>query len=709
MSITELSPVTALDGCGKKRAGLLHSLGIDTVGELVRHFPRSYQNRGDIKQICADEAGSIGAFVLTIASQPYTARLRGGKTLTKCRAIDGYQSCTLLFFNRNYLNDILHIGETFRFWGKLTHSKNGYELTPSIIEKITERVPLPNFVPIYPLTKGLTQEFLRKLILSALNELEKNKQEDFLSFEIREKLGVCTLSVAFRYVHAPNAEEDIQKGKNRFIREEIFLFACSVSLFKNERTLFSSKPFDYEKCKLYDFNALLPFALTKAQARVISEIRKDLVGKYPMARLVSGDVGSGKTVCAMAATYMAVKNGYQCAVMAPTEILAMQHFYDFTELFSRLGIECEYLTGSVSAARKRKTLERLKSGELKLVIGTHALISDKVEFENLGLVITDEQHRFGVMQRARLQIKGEAPHTLVMSATPIPRSLALILLGDLNISAVDEMPPGRQIVDTFVVNEKYRKRIYAFIERQVKSGHQVYIVCPSVEKQEDEETAQQYETLSFFEKTLEDMPKMKSAIDYAATLQNKVFPQFKVAFLHGKMKSGEKNTIMSEFVDGNIDILVSTTVIEVGVNVPNATLMIVENAERFGLSQLHQLRGRVGRGSEKSYCILVSDATGENAKKRLEVMKNTSNGYEIAKYDLEMRGPGDFIASQGARQHGNFNSALVTLCSDAVLLEKIFKIAEEFLNNANVLENKENKKLIQLIREKSISDIAVVN
>ena len=697
MLITKKSSITALSGCGKKRAELFSSLGITTVGELIRHFPRGYQNRGDIKEICEDEIGNTGAFVLTVASTPYTARLSGGRTLTKCKAIDGDKTCTLIFFNRKYLSDVLYNGATYRFWGKLTKTRGGFELAPSVIEPINGVLNLPSFVPVYPLTKGITQNYIKNLILSALDCVVIDENDEVLPKSIRQKFDVLSEIEALRLIHQPQNEEDILRGRNRFITEELFVFACSVTLSKKGRTLFSAKQFDFEKCKLYNFTENLPFTLTKAQARVISEIRKDLVGRYPMARLVSGDVGSGKTVCAMAATYMAIKNGYQCAVMAPTEILAMQHYRDFSELFAKLGIECEFLTGSMSASQKRKTLENLKNGELKLVVGTHALISDKVEFENLGLVVTDEQHRFGVMQRASLQSKGETPHVLVMSATPIPRTLALILLGDLDISVVDELPPGRQSVDTLVVSEMHRQRLYGFVDKQVELGRQVYIVCPSVEaKEDDDEDA--FEMYSFFEPVYEMMPKLKSAVDYAKTLQNSVFPNRRVAFLHGKMKGKEKDAVMTAFALGEIDILVSTTVIEVGVNVPNATLMIVENAERFGLSQLHQLRGRVGRGSEKSYCVLVSEANSENAKKRLEIMRDVSSGYEIAKYDLEMRGPGDFISSSGgARQHGAFSFKLAGLCSDTLLLDKAFRTAEEVLENTNIFESTEYSSLANAI------------
>ena len=702
MKITKESPVTALSGCGSKRAELLAVLGINTVGDLLRHFPRGYQDRGNIRRLCDDSVGETGAFVLTVGSEPRTVRISGGRTITKCKAFEDDKTCTLNFFNKDYLKNILIPGCTYRLYGKLTRSRSGYELSPTVIEQIRDGVKLCDLVPIYPLTKGISQNVMRSIISGALRSVEIAPESDVLSAEIREKLSVCSEKEALECIHDPRTEERLKKGRDRFVAEELFLFACSVSMAKMGRTRVNGKSFDYEKCKLYDFTAALPYTLTKAQAKVISEIRRDIVGQYPMARLVSGDVGSGKTVCAMAAAYMAIKNGYQCAMMAPTEILVMQHYRDFCEIFGKLGIACGYLTGSVPAAQKRKTLERLASGELKMVVGTHALLSDKVNFNELGLVITDEQHRFGVAQRSGLQDKAAFPHVLVMSATPIPRTLALILLGDLDISVIDELPPGRQTVDTLVVGEAHRDRLNRFIEKQVESGRQVYIVCPSVENTEEEEIGGDIITFDF-DHYGEPLPKLKSAIDLEEELRTKIFPTLKTAFVHGKMSGKDKERIMKSFAEGEIDILVSTTVIEVGVNVPNATLMIVENADRFGLSQLHQLRGRVGRGSEKSYCVLVSDAKGENARKRLEIMRTVKDGYKIAQQDLEIRGPGDFISpsqsgdSGSARQHGAFDFKLAGFCTDALLLERIFKIAGEIIEADPLLKSPENANLSRAV------------
>ncbi len=691
------TPVTALSGCGKKRAELLKVLGVETVGQLLRHFPRGYQNRGDVRQIDKSSLGVQGAYVLTVSSVPVSVRIPGGRTLTKCKAFDGERSATLVFFNRPYIRDVLRVGCTYRFWGKLNEGKNGFELSPSAVEPVTEGRELKKLIPVYPLTDGITQSFLSGLISGALAVLSKEAYADILPRGVREALGVCDIREAYACVHTPKSFEMIERGRRYFTAEEIFVFACSVAGARSGRKSILGKRMEPEKSKLYDFTAALPYTLTRAQSKVISEIRRDMTGEYPMARLVSGDVGSGKTVCAAAAAYIAVKNGTQCALMAPTEILASQHYRDLSELFGRLGMKCAYLSGSLTVAQKRRVYSDIASGNVDFVIGTHALLSEGVVFKHLGLVITDEQHRFGVIQRAELSEKGEFPHVLVMSATPIPRTLALILCGDLDISVIDELPPGRQPVETLVVGEHHRNRMNGFIRAQVESGRQVYIVCPTVEGSDAENDGEvEGEFIRFdFERSPERLPALKSAAEYERELKTRVFPTLRTALIHGRMSGAEKQDVMRRFEKGEIDILVSTTVIEVGVNVPNATVMVVENAERFGLSQLHQLRGRVGRGAEKSYCILVSDASGENAKRRLEIMRTVSDGYKIAKYDLELRGPGDLLGfgERSARQHGNFGFKLAGLCTDTVLLEKCFSEAEKLISEDPGLSLPDNARL----------------
>ncbi len=696
------SPVTELSGCGKVRAEKLKALGIETVKDLLYHFPRGYQNRGDVKSIKEAPLKENASFVLTVITPAVAVRLRGGKIMTKCKCTDGETSCTLIFFNQAYIKDVLRRDCTYRFWGKLTMGKSGYELSPSSVEPVTEGRALRGFVPIYPLSAGLSSNIISGMVSSALGVIADEEIPEILNSGLRERLGVCSVSQALRMIHSPKSSEEIEKARRRFIAEELFVFSCSVSAVKSGRQSASAIKMDREKSRLTEFLGVLPFTLTEAQSKVIREIRRDMTeNSYPMARLVSGDVGSGKTVCAAAAAYIAVKNGCQCAMMAPTEILATQHYGDFCKMFEPLGIKTACLTGSMTASQKRAVYAQLESGEIDFIVGTHALISDGVRFKRLGLVITDEQHRFGVMQRAVLTQKGESPHVLVMSATPIPRTLALILCKDLDLSVIDQLPPGRQKVDTLLVGERHRERMNGFISDQVKAGRQVYVVCPTVESKEEREEEKSGDILyfDFRDGEQEAMPELKSAVDYEKNLRENVFPQYKTAFLHGKMNGKDKTRIMTAFARGEIDVLVSTTVIEVGVNVPNATLMIVENAERFGMSQLHQLRGRVGRGSEKSYCILVSDAKGEKARKRLEVMKTTSDGYTIAKYDLEMRGPGDFVTlpGQSARQHGELGFKMAGLCTDTELLNRAFDLASELYETDPELLLPENQLLKKAI------------
>ncbi len=708
------SPITELSGCGKVRAKKLEALGIKSVRELLYHFPRGYQNRGDVKCIKEAPLKENASFVLTVITPAVSIRLRGGKNMTKCKCTDGETSCTLIFFNQAYIKDVLRKDCTYRFWGKLTMGKNGYELSPSSVEPVAEGRNLRSFVPIYPLSAGLSSNIISGMVMSALTALEDSEISDVLPESVRKKLGVCSCAKAMRMLHSPKSVGEISEGRARFIAEELFIFACSVTAVKSGRKSASSVKMDKGKSRLTEFLNVLPFTLTEAQSKVIREIRNDMTqNDFPMARLVSGDVGSGKTVCGAAAAYIAVKNGCQCAMMAPTEILASQHYGDFCKMFSSLGINVALLTGSMTAAQKRGIYQKLELGEIDFVVGTHALLSDGVKFKRLGLVITDEQHRFGVMQRAGLTKKGDTPHVLVMSATPIPRTLALILCKDLDISVIDTMPPGRQKVDTLIVGEHHRKRMNGFISEQIRAGRQVYIVCPTVAPKEerDEEKNGDILCFDFRDSEKEKLPELKSAVEYEKNLRENVFPQYRTAFLHGKMSGKEKTKVMSEFALGEIDILVSTTVIEVGVNVPNATVMVVENAERFGMSQLHQLRGRVGRGSEKSYCILVSDAKGEKAKKRLEIMKTVSDGYTIAKYDLEMRGPGDFVTmpGQSARQHGELDFRMAGLCTDEKLLKRAFDVAEELYALDSELTLDENKLLKNAVGDASGGRAAVIS
>ncbi|MBO5938712.1 MAG: ATP-dependent DNA helicase RecG [Clostridia bacterium] len=677
--------IKKLYGVGDVRAAAYARLGVATVGDLLRHYPRGYEDRGDIRLLSECDGVGKSAHLLTVATEPKSARIRGRMSMLKFRAYDDGGLCEITFFNQEYLKNVFTPGATFRFYGRVEKKGNRYSMTSPAYEPYREDAQLPPLVSIYPLTEGISQKQIAKDMKAAMTIASLSLAEDPLPEEIRRRQGLCLEAYALRNIHSPDSFSALAAAKKRLIFDEFFTFALGLSMAGRRSTHTSAVP-----CTAGDISRLtasLPYALTGAQNRVISEIRADMAKDCAMNRLVVGDVGCGKTVCAAAAMLIAVQSGRQAALMAPTEILARQHFADLSALFSPLGIRCELLVGAMSAAEKRKVYEGLSAEDevkrIPIVVGTQALLSEGVSFACPGLVVTDEQHRFGVRQRAVLAGKNDLSHTLVMSATPIPRSLALALYGELDVSTIDEMPAGRQRVDTFVVDESYRKRLDQFILKQVAEGGQVYIVCPAVEENEDEETDLSLSDIDGEGNRRQRAP-LKSAVKYAEELGER-FSDLSVAFLHGRLKSKEKDAVMRDFVAGKIDILVSTTVIEVGVNVPNANLMIVENADRFGLSQLHQLRGRVGRGMRKSYCVLVSEsATGEStAHDRLVTMRDCYDGFSIAERDLEMRGPGDFLRSTGdasVRQSGGVRFRLAELCDDTGLLKKAFAEAKQLID-----------------------------
>ena len=660
------------------------------------HFPRAYQHRGKIGLLCNAYDGEVGAFLLTVSSQPHTATLKGRMTMTKFSAVDESGKCNITFFNQNYVSKIFNIGDTYRFWGKIQRKGNMISMASPSFEAWSEDKPLPEFYPIYPLSGTLTQNYMAKIIASAIELLEKQGISDILPERLSEKHSLLSPKGALKAIHNPQSYSMLDMARNRFMWEELYTFALTISMSKNHNKKAGAPVF--EKADMEKFYSVFPFKPTGAQQRVIGEMESDMTDKsgIGMSRLICGDVGSGKTMCAAAAMYMAVKNGYQSALMAPTEILATQHYNDLGVIFAKSGIRCELLCGSSTAAQKKMVKKGLKDGSIDCVIGTHALLTKDVEFNAPGLIVTDEQHRFGVMQRASLGEKGKGCHVLVMSATPIPRTLALIMYGDLSLSYIDEMPPGRKKVSTFTVDESYRERMNGFIEKQAAEGRQTYIVCPAIEAQEDEGLV----GIDFEPEKENNLQKLKNATEYADELQKRM-PKVRVSLMHGRMKPKEKDEVMQSFARGEIDVLVSTTVIEVGVNVPNATLMIVENAERFGLSQLHQLRGRVGRGQHKSWCILVSDAKGQNALSRLEVMTETNDGLEIAKKDLELRGPGDFLPDKegSARQHGGFAFKVASLCNDTAHLEEAFEYARITLEADPELKRPANYGIKRLTEE----------
>ena len=619
-------PVTGLKGVGPARAKQLQTLNIRTLGDLICHFPRGYEDRTKLVPIARLEADTPACFRAAVMSTPRTAHIRKGLDLTQVQVADHSGRLRLTFFNSRFAAEHLEYGREYIFYGTVTGDYAGYGMTNPVFESPeAPAVSTRRVMPVYPLTAGLSNAVLMKLVAQALALCDP--PAEILPPELRSRYGILPAEQAYRAIHCPRSMEEAEQARRRMIFEEFFVFSAGLSLMRAARAMKTTAPF--EDTYMEPFYGALPFTLTGAQRRAVEEILADFRRGAPMNRLVQGDVGSGKTMVAAAAAYCAAKNGIQTALMAPTEILAEQHYASLSGLFSPMGIPVVLLTGAMSAREKRIAREAIASGEALIAIGTHALISESTVFRRLGLVITDEQHRFGVAQRSRLSAKGEDPHLLVMSATPSPRTLALLMYGDLEVSVLDELPPGRESVDTFLVGESYRSRINAFIRKQVAEGHQCFVVCPAVE--ENQELG------------------VKAASVWAETLRQTVFPDLRIALLHGQMKGPEKEQTMAAFARGEADVLVATTVIEVGVDVPNATLMVIEDADRFGLSQLHQLRGRVGRGRSKSYCILTSHNRNPDTLGRLKALCKTCDGFKIAEEDLKLRGPGDFF---GSRQSG---------------------------------------------------------
>ena len=619
-------PITILRGVGPARAELFHNLNIYTLEDLICHYPRGYEDRTRLVPICQLEVDRPACFQAVVMNTPRTAHIRKGLDLTRVQVADTTGRLNLTFFNSRYAEQNLHYGETYIFYGTVTGDYGGYGMTNPVFESPSSQgVATRRILPIYPLTAGLNNAAIVRCVQQALAICDP--PGEILPESIRQRYDILPAELAYTAIHQPKSMQEAEQARRRLIFEEFFVFSAGLSLLRASRARKKSLP--YENTDLTAFYAALPFRLTGAQQRAIDEILRDMGRGAPMNRLVQGDVGSGKTMVAAAAAFCAARNGFQTAFMAPTEILAEQHYDTLRQLFSPMGISTALLTGSMTPKEKKQCREAIAAGDAQVVIGTHALLTDATAFNRLGLVIADEQHRFGVEQRSSLAAKGTDPHLLVMSATPIPRTLAIILYGDLDVSILDELPPGRQNVDTFLVGESFRARINAFIRKQVQEGHQCFVVCPAVE--ENEELG------------------IKSAQVWAETLQKTVFPDLRVSVLHGQMKGSQKEQVMAAFARQEADVLVATTVIEVGVDIPNATLMVIEDADRFGLSQLHQLRGRVGRGRDKSYCILVSHNKNPETLQRLKALCATNDGFRIAQEDLRQRGPGDFF---GSRQSG---------------------------------------------------------
>lgn len=670
--VTLDTPIQGVRGVGERRAAQFRRLHIETVYDLLHHFPRAYEDWSNTTPLAAAPLGEPCCVRATVLTAPTEHFIRRGMVLYKFTASDGVNGMQVTLFNNKYLAARIRRGEEYLFFGAVTSGYNRYEMASPQIEPAANGARIR---PLYPQTEGLTSRMIEHTVATVLTTLALSEQEDPLPSELRQVEGLCTRGYAYENIHFPSGREALDIARRRLIFEELFVLQLGLLQMKGRARAAAGLRVTRDASD--DFWRLLPFSPTGAQRRAVADCVRDMKAPSPMSRLIQGDVGSGKTAVAAGVAFTVIQNGGQVAMMAPTEILAEQHARSLGSLLAPAGIEVGLLTGGCTAAQKRALRERLADGSLPFVVGTHALLSDGVEFHRLGLVITDEQHRFGVAQRARLAEKGENPHLLVMSATPIPRTLALIIYGDLDVSVLDELPPGRQPIATYAVDSQKRERAYGYVKKHLDEGRQAYIVCPLVEENE------------------EGAADLVAASAYIETLRQGAFRGYRLALLHGKMKSAEKEAVMSAFAEGEVDVLVSTTVIEVGVDVPNAVIIVIENADRFGLAQLHQLRGRVGRGKHPSTCILVSDAQNEEARRRLTVMCRTTDGFRIADEDLRLRGPGDFF---GNRQHGLPQLRIADLLGDTELLCRAQRAAAERIAADPRLELPENRLLNVQVR-----------
>ena len=663
-------------GVGEARAKLLNRLGIFTLEDLITYYPRTYEDRSipkKIEELVDGEEALIEAIPVTRVSE---ARIRRNMTILKLKVRDDSGICQITWFNQPYLKSMFRLGEWYKFYGKVSVKGGKVEMNSPVYDKEETSKNTGKIIPIYPSTFKLPQSTLRRVIENGLLEVD-GKIDETLPDYILNSYNVCELNTAIHQIHFPNSFDDFELARKRLVFEELLSMQLALLALKNQYSK-DVKGIKLDKnVRMSDVINALPFSLTKAQLRVLEEIDSDMEADKPMNRLLQGDVGSGKTVVAEIAAYKCVKCGYQAAIMAPTAILARQHLESFTELLGQFGIKCELLVSGITKKKKEEILERLKNGDIDVIIGTHALLEENVVFKNLGLVVTDEQHRFGVRQRSVITQKGSNPDVLVMTATPIPRTLALILYGDLDISIIDELPPNRKVIETYAVTKSMSGRVNEFLRKQVEQGRQAYIVCPLVEENEE--------------------INAKSVMELAEDYKNNIFPDLKVEYLHGKMKPKEKDSIMESFKNGEIDILISTTVIEVGVNVPNSNIMVVENAERFGLAQLHQLRGRVGRGEYQSYCILKYNSNSDVVRQRMKVMTSTNDGFIISEKDLELRGSGEFF---GTRQHGIPEFKIANLFEDIETLKSVQAVAMKIIDDDPKLEKDKNILLKKMVDNK---------
>ena len=676
--------VQYIKGVGPNNMLLLQKLGINTLEDLITFYPRTYEDRGKPKKIYDLVDGEEALIDVICASNMNVTRFAKNKVMLKMLVRDDTGECVLTWFNQTYLKDKFKLGERYQFYGKVNIKYGRVEMAKPVFDKDGLNKNTGKIIPIYPLTYKLSQNKIRSIIENGLKEVS-GKLEETIPEYILKSYNLEDINTAIKQIHFPNDFTEYNKARRRFVFEELLTVQLALSSLKSRY----DKQIDgiefNKNVKMSDVINSLPFKLTRAQLKVLEEIDKDMESNKPMNRLLQGDVGSGKTIVSIVAAYKAAKSGYQSAIMAPTAILAEQHMQEFTKVLEPFGIRCELLQGGMRAKKRSEILENLKEGKIDVLIGTHALIVEDVEFKNLGLVVTDEQHRFGVRQRANIVSKGNNPDVLVMTATPIPRTLAIILYGDLDISIIDELPPNRKKIETYPVMKNMEHRVEEFIRKNVAEGRQAYVVCPLVEESEEYENC-------------------KSVIELAEEYKTKIFPELKVEYLHGKMKQKEKDDIMRRFKDGEIQILISTTVIEVGVNVPNANTMVVYNAEHFGLAQLHQLRGRVGRGEYQSYCILIYDSNSKTTKERMKTMKETDNGFVVAEKDLEIRGSGEFF---GTRQHGLPEFKIANLFEDVSILKEVQALAAKIEEIDPRLENDYNKQLRKLVEEKFEDRISI--
>ncbi len=671
-----------IKGVGPARSKLFNLLGVYTLEDLINYYPRTYEDRTNVKKIEELQDGENALIEAVTLSGVSTYRLRRNMTISKVLVQDDTGKCLITWFNQDYVKAKIHSKEKYRFYGKVTKNNGKIEMASPVFDEEKEHKNTGKIVPIYPTTKNLSQTSIRNAIENALKLIDEKIEETLPDYIIKE-YNLMDLETSTRRIHFPETMTNFSRARNRLAFEELLSFQLALLSLKNQYED-EKRGIQYSKdIHMSDVINTLPFKLTKAQLKVLEEIDNDMESEKSMNRLLQGDVGSGKTVVAMISAYKAVRSGYQVAVMAPTTILATQHINNFNKILSGFGIKCELLISSLTKKQKDSVLQRLKNGEIDIIIGTHALLQENVEFNKLGLVITDEQHRFGVKQRSIIAGKGNNPDVLVMTATPIPRTLAIIVYGDLDISIIDELPPNRKKIETVAVRENMSERINAFIKKNVEEGKQAYIVCPFVDENEE-------------------MLDVKSIEKLAKSYKEEIFKDYKVEILHGKMKPKDKEQIMQDFKDNKISILISTTVIEVGVDVPNANIMVIENAERFGLAQLHQLRGRVGRGDIKSYCILKYNTNSAIARERMKIMVDTDDGFKIAEKDLELRGSGEFF---GTKQHGLPEFKIANIFEDIKILKQVQELALKIEMNDPKLEKQENAKLKALVtrvREKRI-------